>query len=109
MFFGTLGGTVALGAHPWWADQVAFVGLSVGLPASWLIAKLLPSRAQRLGVVTIALILSGLITYFGKARFVASFAEDALAGRAWYFGWMAICACLVVLALQFIPRAKTRS
>lgn len=104
--FGTLGGTKALGAHPWWADQVAFVGIAMGLPAAWLVSRVLPNRSRRLAIVVTALAVSGLVTYFGKARFVASFAEDTLAGRGWYFGWMAVCVTLVVFALQFAPRPR---
>ena len=102
--FGLLGGTRALGAHPFWSGQVAFVGIAAGLPVAAVLSQIVKRRTVRIGAVTAVLMLSVLVTYVGKARFVASFAEDFVAGRGWYFGWMAICTCLVVLALQFVPR-----
>ena len=38
------------------------------------------------------LVVAGVMTTIGKTNFAASYAEDALAGRFWYFGWIPLMA-----------------
>ncbi len=78
-----------LGAHPWWSQDVilygAVPGVVLALAVQWLTA-----RPVAPGVTFgIAASLSFGIATWGKTRFAASYAEDALAGQAWFFGWIA--------------------
>ena len=88
----------ALGAHPFWAVQTGALGAAGGAAAfvGLRLAGFRPGAALLLGVEE--LLASGLAVHFGKAAFVASYAENALAGRAWYLGWFALAgsACLAL-------------
>ncbi len=103
-----LGLTEALGAHPLWAVKTGAIGSSVGL----LIYAGLRWAGMRAGSIAIlgglALILAGFAAMQGKSLFAASFAENALAGRFWYFGWFtlmaALCMTLCALAARALPR-----
>jgi len=94
-----LGAPRALGAHPFWAVQTGALGAAGGAVAflGLRLAGIRPGPVVLLGVL--ALVASGLAAHFGKAAFVASYAENALAGRAWYLGWFALAgsACLALL------------
>ncbi len=96
-----LGLTEALGAHPFWAVKTGAIGSAVGLLiyAGLRWAGMRPGRIAILGGLT--LILVGFAAKQGKSLFVASFAENALAGRFWYFGWFALMAalCMALCAL----------
>ncbi len=66
-------------------------------------------RVALFGLLTLAALAAAT---WGKAEFAASFAEDALAGRFWFFGWIgtaagatALLAALTSLALP--GRART--
>jgi len=83
------GGTLALGAHPWWALKVGYLGTAIGVPV-WL-----GLRASglgdwvRLALAALALLVAAAVAGVGKARFAAPFAEDALVGHFWFIGWIA--------------------
>lgn len=85
-----LGMSRALGAHPWWDVQTALIGAPIGV-AVGLVAMVLP-RWSRVGAAVTVLACAALAAGWGKAEFAASFAENALAGRLWYFGWMGVAA-----------------
>ena len=93
-----MGATEALGAHPFWAVQTAAVGAAGGAVAfvGLRLAGVRPGRITLLGGA--ALVASGLAAHYGKAAFAASFAENAMAGRAWHLGWFAVAgaACLAL-------------
>ena len=76
-----------LGAHPWWATQVAWIGAPIGL----VIAALMVTRRswRPLGASAILTLIAFGAASLGKARFAASYAEDMLAGQIWYWGWIA--------------------
>lgn len=91
-----------LGAHPWWAVRAGVVGSLIGaatavglglagLAGTWLTWASGSSLVAALGAAI-----------FGKRAFVASMAEDALAGRFWFFGWYTVCACLFVFAFLLL-------
>ncbi|HCQ66045.1 MAG TPA: hypothetical protein DIU07_13245 [Rhodobacteraceae bacterium] len=106
MAFAALGGAEALGAHPWWAVRTGLVGAPIGL-ALYLLARmagLAPIGRAALALAGLALALAS--AGFGKRRFAASLAEDALAGRFWFFGWFAVFAmtCMLLLALVSLVR-----
>lgn len=100
--------TQTLGAHPWWSHTVVLIGLPIGVGMA---AALGFSRLSRLGRILVTAALTGLgfgIATLGKARFAASYAEDAFAGQMWYFGWIATCALAAALcASLFWPQRTT--
>jgi len=82
----------ALGAHPWWAEKVVWVGVPVGFSlaaTAWILQ--LPGGIRKLGFAGLTL-AAFIVAHTGKMRFTASYAEDMLAGQLWYFGWIATCA-----------------
>lgn len=98
---GLTGLAVHLGAHPFWADTVVWIGAALGLVAALLSERMRPSLG--LGGFALVTALAVWAAVAGKARFVASYAEDAFAGRLWYFGWIGFFAGLfglVFLALR---------
>lgn len=96
--------TQTLGAHPWWAVRVIWIGVCLGLLISAMLWGLrVPYLIRLSGLIPLTLAAIA-ITYTGKIRFAASFAEDTLAGQMWYFGWMAICTfALAVMATAVWP------
>ncbi len=86
-----------LGAHPWWAQQTGIIG-GVGGAVLWLAMRRagLPFSMQVI-VAALALMASAAVAHFGKQAFAASFAENALAGRFWYFGWFALSGSVALL------------
>lgn len=92
-----LGLPEALGAHPFWAVRAGVIGSAIGAACLILLLWLGLSSGRILVLSGICLILSSGAAWFGKRAFAASFAEDVLAGRFWFFGWFAIAASLFVL------------
>lgn len=81
-----------LGAHPWWATRVIWIGLPIGLVLAGLAGVAYSGRFARVAAFALLTLAAIATTYIGKTRFAASYAEDAVAGQMWYFGWIAICA-----------------
>lgn len=96
----------ALGAHPFWAGSVPLIGLALALP---LYAAALRWPLPGLASAVCAVICGALAARFGKAAFAASFAENALAGRAWYLGWIVLCAGAIALTAMVFLRLLRRS
>lgn len=98
--------TTSLGAHPWWAGKVIWIGLPIGLVLGatvWAIG--LPQWLRLAG--SAILVLAGVASaYFGKKWFAASFAENALAGQMWYFGWIATCAFTAAMLASVVLRHR---
>ena len=81
-----------LGAHPWWADKVIWIGVPVGFglaATAWILR--LPRGMRYLGFAGLTA-AAFFVAQTGKLRFAASYAEDMFAGQLWYFGWIATCA-----------------
>jgi len=98
-----LGLTEALGAHPFWSFKVALIGAPVGC----VLGLVLPvGRKLRLGAALVVLIVAAAAAYWGKIGFVTSYAEDALAGKFWYFGWIGIAAGLALLLFALLAPAR---
>lgn len=80
-----------LGAHPWWSQKVvmsgALIGLAGGLAANWV----LNGRRITAFLLLIGTLIGFAIAKYGQTEFAASYAEDALAGQLWYFGWHLTC------------------
>lgn len=96
---------LAVGAHPFWAVKVIWIGAPLGLLVSLAFIRL--PRTSGIALSGAVLIASYLVAHIGKTRFAASYAEDALAGQMWYFGWIATCAA-IVLAVATIAGAVAR-
>ena len=88
LVFGLTGLAAQLGAHPFWSDTVVWIGAALGLGLG-VAAKRAP-WGLGLGGFALVFLLAIWAATGGKARFVASYAEDAMAGRLWYFGWIAV-------------------
>lgn len=93
------------GAHPWWSAQV----IAIGAPAGLLIAALaaLSGLVAGLRIILFALIAAAAFAAatWGKAEFAASYAESALAGRFWFFGWIGTAAGAAALLAALISLA----
>jgi hypothetical protein len=99
--------TLALGAHPWWAGKVIWIGLGLGLLLSAILWRLRISKTVCLIGFTLLMFAAFATAYIGKSRFAASYAEDALAGQMWYFGWIATCTfALAILATLVWPHHR---
>ncbi|MGV8951388.1 MAG: hypothetical protein ACOH2M_09820 [Cypionkella sp.] len=98
------GATTWLGAHPWWSVSIAWIGAPIGLALAMPAVAIGLRRPPVIAAAATVLVLAGLSAHFGKAEFAASFAENGLAGRFWYFGWIGVMAALtLMLALAFLP------
>lgn len=86
------GVTQALGAHPWWASKVIWIGLAIGLCLTGVSRAMRFDRFTRLSGFALLTLVAIVTATTGKTRFAASYAEDALAGQMWFFGWIGICA-----------------
>ena len=100
---GYFGVFVWLGAHPFWDIKVAVIGSSVGAVVG--MALQWAGRHGRLGGVLLLCVSAGAAVY-GKSRFVASYAEDALAGKLWFFGWIGVTTGLSLLIFALIAPAR---
>ncbi|MGR3660454.1 MAG: hypothetical protein ACU0CA_04585 [Paracoccaceae bacterium] len=99
---GYFGVTEALGAHPWWAFKIVFIGVGVGA-AFYLAAKFWQAGFSIKTLVFSVLLLALTLTvWVGKIRFVGSYAEDAFAGKMWYFGWIGVVAFTFVLIVHLV-------
>jgi len=99
-----LGLAEALGAHPFWAVRTAWIGAPLGvvLAVAARYAGLL--RPQRVLLFAALLIPAAASAYFGKSAFVASIAENRLAGLFWHYGWIAIPAMATALYASALVR-----
>ena len=94
------------GAHPLWADQVLVSGVVIGTILA-VATTPLPGRLRVIGFSVLA-VLSYLVAENGKFRFAESYAEDALAGQLWYFGWHALCIFMVAGVISSSYRQLTK-
>ncbi|MGB3314418.1 MAG: hypothetical protein WBB85_08390 [Albidovulum sp.] len=86
-----------LGAHPFWAVKIGWIGGAIG---AGLVLALLLVRTKitlRLIIGAIGVAAGFAVAKIGAARFAASYAEDALAGRFWFIGWICVAAALVIV------------
>ena len=97
-----LGVTKALGAHPFWATDIALIGSPLGLVAAILFARL-PRFPVLVGFIILTAV-SYAVAHYGKTAFAASFAEDELAGRFWFFGWIATTAAFTASIATLLRR-----
>ncbi|MCP4208004.1 MAG: hypothetical protein GY767_13280 [Shimia sp.] len=82
-----------LGAHPWWSQKTLLIGTPIGLVLATVASlKLRPIPLTITFALTTALAIA--TAKYGQSQFAASYAEDQLAGKLWYFGWIATGATL---------------
>ncbi|MDQ7071331.1 MAG: hypothetical protein Q9M48_11460 [Rhodobacterales bacterium] len=93
-----------LGAHPFWALKVIWLGLPVGLVAAFLTGFLGLSKTLRIALFTVATLSAFYVATQGKTVFVNSYAENGLAGRFWYFGWIGTMAAVSGLIAVLIRK-----
>lgn len=94
------------GAHPFWGMKIAYFGVIAGIIVysfAWVWQGGWGAKA----ILFVALLFLSIgVTTFGKIRFAASYAEDAMAGRMWYFGWIAIAAMVFVVLLHLLSTRR---
>lgn len=107
------GGALALGvaemfgAHPFWAVSGSLAGAAIGA-VFYLVLSLLNLRLRWVLLFAMGAVFASLATTrFGKFQFAASYAEDALAGQFWYFGWIGAAAAFCLLLALLIQMALT--
>jgi len=85
-----LGLSRALGAHPFWEVQTIAIGAPIGVALGFAMQWGGLNLKVRL-ITLVALLLGAMaVATYGKAEFVASYADDRLAGQLWFFGWIAV-------------------
>lgn len=84
------GASRAYGAHPFWSTSIAWIGAPTGVVFALLIRR--RRWPVRLCLASSLLALSVMAAHQGRLAFAASFAEDRLAGQAWYLGWIGVAA-----------------
>lgn len=82
-----------IGAHPWWAVRSGIIGSLIGATVSVGVVFARLDGTWLRWLAGVGLVAAIAYATLGKRAFVASLAEDALAGRFWFFGWFAISAC----------------
>lgn len=92
-----MGVTERLGAHPFWAVRIGWTGAAAGAGLALVLILLRVPSGWRLGLGVAGTAAGYAVAKVGAARFAASYAEDALAGRFWFFGWICVAAALVVM------------
>ena len=101
--------TQQLGAHPFWSVTVAWVGVPIGLALTFLAKRTRLSWIARSLIFLTCLAAAFAAASLGKQRFAASFAEDALAGQIWYFGWIAVATFTTASIAALLSPTKDQS
>lgn len=84
-----LGLTKALGAHIWWDVKTIIIGAPLGVILSFFLAEKWDDWLKRTTVWLALMIAAHILAKYGQTAFVNSYGEDQLAGKLWYFGWIA--------------------
>lgn len=101
-----------LGGHPFWSASATYLGIGIGVMLAFL-AHLILSRHPRwskllLGVFFSIAVIGITASTYGKIDFIASYAEDRLAGRIWYYGFIMFIAGIpgsFVMAMRLVRRS----
>lgn len=85
--------TTLAGAHPQWTGQLFVSGAAIGT----LLALVLTQFAFVPRTILLSLVVIGayVTADYGKSRFAASFAEDAIAGQMWFYGWHVLAIAMI--------------
>jgi len=91
-----------LGGHPYWPQSATYIGAGIGVMvfAALLFAtSRLGWQVKYIAVTMLAvLVIAFVVSTLGKREFVGSYAESRLAGRIWYYGFIAFIAALFTSA-----------
>jgi len=98
---------LALGAHPWWAAQVIWTGAPAGMLVAFVAACVGVPRQVRIGLFAILAAVGFAAATWGRIEFAASYAEDAMAGRFWFFGWIGTSAAVAALLAALFAQVLT--
>lgn len=103
-----LGLPEALGAHPLWAVKTGGIGSlgGLGIYAALRMSGVRPAVLAALA--GIGLLATVYAISQGKLIFAASLAENAIAGRVWFFGWFGVMAAACVLLCSLAACALRR-
>ena len=81
-----------LGGHPFWSASATYLGIVIGTLLAVLSHLALAKRPRwgklHLGVFVCIAVIGITASTYGKIDFVASYADDRLAGRIWYYGFI---------------------
>lgn len=85
-----------LGGHPFWSASATYLGIGIGVLIA-LVSHLILTKHPRwtklhLGIFVSFAIVGTTASTYGKIDFVASYAEDRLAGHIWYYGFIVFVA-----------------
>lgn len=104
---GWLGIPAMLGAHPFWAMNVVWLGMPIGALLGIVAGRGL-RPAYHTAFALAGIVVAGYVAYSGKTAFANSYAEDVFAGKMWYFGWIALTAMGVLLVHGLVRIASWR-
>ena len=90
---------VAIGAHPNWSQSVTIIGSLIGISIFFSIRYATSKFPNSLKSVVFALVAAVILTFgmttLGKREFVASYAENDLAGLFWFYGFIGFVTSLI--------------
>lgn len=110
------------GAHPWWALSGTLWGMALGTSVvlashAAMRVSYVPHWLRIIGYLFLAFV-AAVLSMNGKETFAASYAEDALAGRFWHYGFIGLVAAtfgflstlceLLALRVHFTSGPRTR-
>lgn len=78
----------SLGAHHFWAQKVVLIGTPIGLILSMFFRYLSIPYLIRILLFASLTVIGYWLAMSGGQQFAASFAEDRIAGKFWYYGWI---------------------
>lgn len=98
-------------AHPSWSAQGVYIGLVIGLGlmiVGWGLSKLMGTRRLMLFVLSVIVAIAAVAaTKLGKMGFVNSYAENQLAGKFWYFGYMSMIGAVFAMLVALLRLRKS--
>ena len=81
-----------LGGHPVWSSSATYLGIGIGSLMATLSHSMLVKhprhRKQHLWIFVSVAFIAVTASIYGKIDFVASYGDDQLAGRVWYYGFI---------------------
>jgi len=85
-----LGLSKTLGAHISWDVKTIIIGAPLGVILSFFLAEKWDDWLKRTVVWIALLIAAYVLALYGKTVFVQSYGDNQMAGKLWYFGWIAM-------------------
>lgn len=79
-------------SHPFWSEKANWTGIGIGAVTSLILHGIFQENKHRLLFTALFFAVTALGLYLftsvSKETFAASYAEDLLAGKFWYFGFI---------------------